>query len=107
MELAGRVDPEERHAILDRFFQIHAAGVHRFEGMVDQHTGDGIMAFFGVPIAHENDAEQTERILSMRGQRMPVSHSIRTAVKEPSDTVTARAGGSDIAPGQLVTSISY
>ena len=26
MELAGRVDPEERHAILDRFFQIHAAG---------------------------------------------------------------------------------
>ena len=97
----------DAHATLDRFFQIHAAGVRRFEGMVDQHTGHGIMAFFGVPIAHENDAEQTERILSMRGQRMPVSHSIRTAVKEPSDTVTARAGGSDIAPGQVVTSISY
>jgi class 3 adenylate cyclase/tetratricopeptide (TPR) repeat protein len=58
MELAERVDPEEWHRILDRFFQILADGVHRFEGTVNQYTGDGIMALFGAPIAHEDHAQR-------------------------------------------------
>jgi class 3 adenylate cyclase/tetratricopeptide (TPR) repeat protein len=58
MELAEQVDPEEWHAILDRFFQILADGVHRFEGTVNQYTGDGIMALFGAPIAHEDHAQR-------------------------------------------------
>ncbi len=58
MELAESVDPEEWHAILDRFFQILADGVHRFEGTVNQYTGDGIMALFGAPIAHEDHAQR-------------------------------------------------
>jgi class 3 adenylate cyclase len=56
MELAGQVDPEDWHAILDDFFQILAAGIHRFEGTINQYTGDGIMALFGAPIAHEDHA---------------------------------------------------
>ena len=56
MELAEQVDPEEWHKILDRFFQISSDGVHRFEGTVNQYTGDGIMALFGAPIAHEDHA---------------------------------------------------
>jgi class 3 adenylate cyclase/tetratricopeptide (TPR) repeat protein len=58
MELAEQLDPEEWHAILDRFFQILADGVHRFEGTVNQYTGDGIMALFGAPIAHEDHAQR-------------------------------------------------
>jgi class 3 adenylate cyclase/tetratricopeptide (TPR) repeat protein len=58
MELAESVDPEEWHAILDRFFTILADGVHRFEGTVNQYTGDGIMALFGAPIAHEDHAQR-------------------------------------------------
>ncbi|MFQ5514858.1 MAG: adenylate/guanylate cyclase domain-containing protein [Myxococcota bacterium] len=54
MELAERVDPEEWHRILDGFFQILTDGVHRFEGTVNQYLGDGIMALFGAPIAHED-----------------------------------------------------
>jgi class 3 adenylate cyclase len=50
MELAEQVDPEEWHRVMDRFFQILAEGVHRYEGTVDQYTGDGIMALFGAPI---------------------------------------------------------
>ena len=42
MELAEQLDPEEWHAILDRFFAILTDGVHRFEGTVNQYTGDGI-----------------------------------------------------------------
>jgi class 3 adenylate cyclase/tetratricopeptide (TPR) repeat protein len=54
MDLAEQVDPEEWHKIMDRFFAILAEGVHRFEGTINQYTGDGIMALFGAPIAHED-----------------------------------------------------
>ena len=58
MELAEQLDPEEWHRILERFFAILTEGVHRFEGTVNQYTGDGIMALFGAPIAHEDHAQR-------------------------------------------------
>ena len=58
MELAERVDPEDWHRLLDRLFRILADGVHRYEGTVNQYTGDGIMALFGAPIAHEDHAQR-------------------------------------------------
>jgi class 3 adenylate cyclase len=58
MELAEQLDPEEWHRLLERFFEILAEGVHRFEGTVNQYTGDGIMALFGAPIAHEDHAQR-------------------------------------------------
>src|SRR5437667_5482032 len=58
MDLAEQVDPEAWHAIMDRFFQLLADGVHRFEGTVNQFTGDGIMALFGAPIAHEDHGQR-------------------------------------------------
>jgi len=58
MALAEGVDPEQWHAILDGFFGVLAEGVHRFEGTVNQYTGDGIMALFGAPIAHEDHAQR-------------------------------------------------
>ncbi|HEY5644943.1 MAG TPA: adenylate/guanylate cyclase domain-containing protein [Pseudomonadales bacterium] len=58
MELAEQLDPEEWHRILERFFAILTDGVHRFEGTVNQYTGDGIMALFGAPLAHEDHAQR-------------------------------------------------
>ncbi len=58
MELADQLDPEEWHRLLERFFEILSEGVHRFEGTVNQYTGDGIMALFGAPIAHEDHAQR-------------------------------------------------
>jgi class 3 adenylate cyclase/tetratricopeptide (TPR) repeat protein len=58
MDLAEQVDPEEWHRIMDRFFAILSEGVHRFEGTINQFTGDGIMALFGAPIAHEDHAQR-------------------------------------------------
>jgi class 3 adenylate cyclase/tetratricopeptide (TPR) repeat protein len=58
MALASDLDPEEWHAILDRFFEILAQGIHRFEGTVNQYTGDGVMALFGAPLAHEDHAQR-------------------------------------------------
>jgi class 3 adenylate cyclase len=58
MDLSESVDPEDWHRIMDRFFAILSEGVHRFEGTVNQYTGDGIMALFGAPIAHEDHARR-------------------------------------------------
>ena len=58
MELAEQLDPEAWHRILERFFEILTEAVHRFEGTVNQYTGDGIMALFGAPIAHEDHAQR-------------------------------------------------
>ena len=58
MDLVAQVDAETWHGIMDRFFAILADGVHRFEGTINQYTGDGIMALFGAPIAHEDHARR-------------------------------------------------
>ena len=58
MELAEQLDPEVWSAIMQRFFAILVEGVERFEGFVDKFTGDGIMALFGAPIAHEDLAQR-------------------------------------------------
>src|SRR5882724_27363 len=58
MELAEQLDPEAWHGIMERFAALLAEGVHRFEGTVNQYTGDGVMALFGAPIAHEDHAQR-------------------------------------------------
>jgi class 3 adenylate cyclase/tetratricopeptide (TPR) repeat protein len=58
MDLAEGQDPEEWRKIMQRFFSILAAAVTKFEGTVDKFTGDGIMAVFGAPIAHEDHARR-------------------------------------------------
>jgi len=58
MAMSEDLDPEEWHGILEHFFEILTEGVHRFEGTVNQYTGDGIMALFGAPIAHEDHAQR-------------------------------------------------
>jgi predicted ATPase/class 3 adenylate cyclase len=52
--IAERLDPEDVHRIVDRCFELITAEVHRFEGTINQYTGDGVMALFGAPIAHED-----------------------------------------------------
>src|SRR5262249_16819277 len=45
---------EDVHSIIERCFEMITAEVHRFEGTINQYTGDGVMALFGAPIAHED-----------------------------------------------------
>ncbi len=52
--LAEKLDPEDVHRIMNRCFEMITAEVHRFEGTINQYTGDGVMALFGAPIAHED-----------------------------------------------------
>ncbi len=59
--LTERLDPEEVHDLMDRCFRILTDEVHRYEGTINQFTGDGIMALFGAPIAHEDAPERAIR----------------------------------------------
>jgi class 3 adenylate cyclase len=56
LELLADRDPEEARAILDPVLELTMAAVHRYEGTVNQVMGDGIMALFGAPLAHEDHA---------------------------------------------------
>ena len=60
-ELASRVDPEVLQGIVSRYEDTCAAAITRFEGYVFQRLGDGIVAFFGFPLAHEGEAERAIR----------------------------------------------
>src|SRR5262245_34943437 len=56
MELLADRDPEEARKILDPVLERRMEAVHRYEGTVNQVMGDGIMALFGAPLAHEDHA---------------------------------------------------
>jgi hypothetical protein len=56
MELLAERDPEEARKILDPVLEHMMEAVHRYEGTVNQVMGDGIMALFGAPLAHEDHA---------------------------------------------------
>src|ERR687898_202104 len=56
MELLADRDPEEARQLLDPVLERMMDAVHRYEGTVNQVMGDGIMALFGAPLAHEDHA---------------------------------------------------
>ncbi|MEX2204639.1 MAG: adenylate/guanylate cyclase domain-containing protein [Myxococcota bacterium] len=59
--LAERLDPEVYRELLDRYLELVFAEIYRFEGIVNQLAGDGLMALFGAPIAHEDAPERAVR----------------------------------------------
>jgi class 3 adenylate cyclase/tetratricopeptide (TPR) repeat protein len=80
--LAEKRDPEEVHAIVDRCFALITAEVHRFEGTINQYTGDGVMALFGAPIAHEDSARRA----------VHAALGIQRAIREYAATLRAERG---------------
>jgi class 3 adenylate cyclase/tetratricopeptide (TPR) repeat protein len=56
--LSEKLDPEAVHQIMDGCFKILMDEIHQFEGTINQFTGDGAMALFGAPLAHEDHAQR-------------------------------------------------
>jgi class 3 adenylate cyclase/tetratricopeptide (TPR) repeat protein len=56
--LAERIDVERWVEIMNRVFQILGTEIYRYGGEIDQYRGDGLLAFFGLPTAHEDDPER-------------------------------------------------
>jgi class 3 adenylate cyclase/tetratricopeptide (TPR) repeat protein len=59
--MSEKLDPEEVHQIMDGAFKIMMDEIHKYEGTINQFTGDGIMALFGAPLAHEDHAQRACR----------------------------------------------
>ncbi|MEE9611959.1 MAG: adenylate/guanylate cyclase domain-containing protein, partial [Desulfatiglandales bacterium] len=56
--ISEKLDPEEIHQIMDGCFKILMDVIHKYEGNINQFTGDGIMSLFGAPISHEDHAQR-------------------------------------------------
>jgi class 3 adenylate cyclase/tetratricopeptide (TPR) repeat protein len=105
MELLADRDPEEARKILDPVLEHMMEAVHRYEGTVNQVMGDGIMALFGAPLAHEDHAvracysalrmqESTKRYAE--GVRRTEGIPIQIRVGLNSGEVVVRSIGSDL-----------
>src|SRR5215467_9160980 len=90
--LAAELGPEEFHLVIDRFFRAALAEVHRYEGTVNQFLGDGFMALFGAPIAHEDHARRA--VLAALGIAAQAEVKIRIGIN--SGLVVVGAIGDDL-----------
>jgi class 3 adenylate cyclase/tetratricopeptide (TPR) repeat protein len=99
--LASRLDPEEMRELIHAYQQIVAREIARFDGHVAKFMGDGVLAYFGWPQAHEDDAERAVRAA------LAATAAVGRLVAPTSERLIARAGlatGLVVVVGDLVGS---
>jgi class 3 adenylate cyclase len=105
MELLADRDPEEARQLLDPVLERMMAAVHRYEGTVNQIMGDGIMALFGAPIAHEDHAVRAcyaalamQEAIRRYSDEVRRAHGIEVQIRVGlnSGAVVVRAIGNDL-----------
>jgi class 3 adenylate cyclase/tetratricopeptide (TPR) repeat protein len=105
MELLADRDPEEARKLLDPVLEHMMEAVHRYEGTVNQVMGDGIMALFGAPLAHEDHAVRAcyaalrmQETVKKYADEVRRSHAavVKIRVGLNSGEVVVRAIGSDL-----------
>ena len=80
MELTRSLDTERWAEVLDRFLAIASGAIHGLEGTVNQFTGDGLMAVFGAPLAHEDHARRAcLAVLELRRHVEAFAQELRTS----------------------------
>jgi class 3 adenylate cyclase len=76
--LSEKLDPEDVHRIMDGCCRILVDEIHRFEGTVGEFRGDGLMALFGAPIAHEDHAQRAcYATLAIQQKLIPYSEEMK------------------------------
>ena len=91
--LAARLDPEDMRAVINAYHQSCAAIVARYDGHVAKYMGDGMLAYFGYPRAHEEDPERAVRAA------LDLMQTVAGLKPRPDVTLRGRAG---IATGLVV-----
>lgn len=97
--LSARADPELVQTLLDRVFERLDGVIAAFGGSVNQHIGDAVLALFGAPVAHDNDAERAvTAALAMHravdGLLDPLGNKVALHIGIASGVVVAAATGS-------------
>jgi class 3 adenylate cyclase len=93
--LASSHDPEEYRSKLNQYYGICSAQVRRFDGYIAQIQGDGVVAYFGYPIAHEGEAERAVRA------GLSIAAAFSKSIDDQSLSLQVRVG---IASGSVVVS---
>ena len=94
--LSRELDAEEVHALLERFFTCADRLVAEHGGRIDKHVGDCVMAVFGAPVAHGNDAERAVRAALAIRDAMP---TVAAEAGRPVRVHIGVAGGEVVASG--------
>ena len=102
--LADRLDPEELLEVIDPIIERLTNIVGRYEGYVDKFAGDALLAFFGAPIAHEDDAHRAlcvamdmhEEIKNIKPELPPDAGELTLHIGVNSGRVVARVLGTDV-----------
>src|SRR6266516_2537883 len=116
-ELAGGQDPERVRAMLDRFYDGMTAEIERAGGTVEKFIGDAVMAAFGAPVAHEDDAERAvraglrvlEAIEELNADDATLALQVRVGINTGEAVVSLGArpeGGEGIVTGDVVNTAS-
>ena len=84
-ELSARMDPEDLRDIISTYQKCVTETVRRFDGFVAKYMGDGVLAYFGYPQAHEDDAERAVRagldlIAGLAALKAPVVLQVRVGI---------------------------
>jgi class 3 adenylate cyclase/tetratricopeptide (TPR) repeat protein len=101
--IAARLDPEEWRETVAGFHRVTAAAITQFDGYVAKNLGDGVMAFFGWPQAHDNDAERAARaglaileaMTKLNVEPAHVKLSVRVGI-DSGAVVMGRGAGSEV-----------
>jgi class 3 adenylate cyclase len=105
LELLADRDPEEARTLLDPVLERMMEAVHRYEGTVNQVMGDGIMALFGAPVAHEDHAVRAcyaalrmQEAVKRYAEEIQRSHGVPVQIRVGlnSGEVVVRSIGSDL-----------
>lgn len=85
---SSRLDSEDVYSFIDEALKLLADVVNEYEGTIDKFTGDGLMALFGAPLAHENDAERAvraawdmQRVIRPLRERLSAQHGFELRIR--------------------------
>ncbi|TMG31517.1 MAG: hypothetical protein E6H94_12885, partial [Chloroflexi bacterium] len=103
--LAEKLDPEDLRGILSSYFNALARQIRRYEGTIDKYIGDAVMAVFGAPLSHEDDAERAiraalamQRSIQTLNDDLERQHGVRLSLRIGINTGEVVAGllGGDV-----------
>jgi class 3 adenylate cyclase/tetratricopeptide (TPR) repeat protein len=109
--LGERLDPEDVRTLQGELFELVNAEVERYGGVTEKFVGDAILAVFGIPLAHEDDAERAVRAaLAIRERfggfagRVRAEHGVEVSIRIGVNTGEVIAGREAAARGELMVS---
>jgi class 3 adenylate cyclase/predicted ATPase/type II secretory pathway predicted ATPase ExeA len=107
-QLATHLDPEDLNSLLRAYQRVSAEVIERFGGHTAQYLGDGILAYFGYPEAHENDAERAVHAglgIVQKASRLEIESGDTLAVRVGIATGLVVAGDHDANGGASASSV--